>query len=39
MERKNIGGQFRQLAASITLHQRRATDERQAVEVIMFAVE
>jgi hypothetical protein len=39
MERKDIGDQFRQLAAGITLLQYRATGERPAIEVIMLAVE
>jgi hypothetical protein len=39
MEHKDIGDQFRQLAEGITLLQRRATDQRHAIEVIMLAVE
>lgn len=39
MERKNIGDQFRQVAAGITLLQHQATDKRQANEVVMLAVE
>jgi hypothetical protein len=39
MERKDIGGQFRQVAAGITLLQHQATDKRQADEVVMLAVE
>jgi hypothetical protein len=35
MDRMGIGDQFRQLAAGITLLQRRVTDERQAIEVII----
>ena len=38
MERKDIGDQFRQLAAGITLLHRRGAVERQAIEVIMLAV-
>jgi hypothetical protein len=39
MARKDIGDQFRQLAAGITLLQRRAAGERQATEVIMLSAE
>jgi hypothetical protein len=39
MERTNIGDMFRQVAAGITLLERRATDQCPASETIMLAVE
>jgi NACHT domain len=39
MGREDIGDQFRQLTAGISLLQRRAMDERLAIEVIMLAAE
>lgn len=37
--REDIGEQFRRLAGGITLLQRRATGEQEAVEVIMLAID
>jgi hypothetical protein len=39
MVRHDIGDQFRQVAAGITLLERRVTGKQQAVEMIMLAVE
>ena len=39
VEREDIGDQFRQLAAGISLLQRRAIDSGQVIEVLMLAAE
>jgi hypothetical protein len=39
MERTAIGDMFRQLAAGITLLERRATDQWQTSEIIMLALD